>query len=220
MSVTGLLDEQKIKEELAILLRNSDIFTTTQRGVTTNSDTGSFSSASSHTLSTSPTLVKNVRNVVVDGSTLVFGTDYLVNYSTGVISFTVSQTGAYTISYDTGSTDKIFTDFPKVELKISNYPRIAIGVTSTVSQENELGAHSNITNHIISIYVYAIGTENTNNYIKSIREVILENKNDLYYLRFITPTNVSPMINEPARGDKVYTQVLDCNAPLNIEVIN
>ncbi len=219
MSVTNLIDEKLIKQELVVFLRNQDVFSTTVRGVTTSQDTGTFSSNSTHTLTTNPTKTKNVRNVKVGGSDLVFGTDYTVDYSTGVISFTSAQTGAFIIDYDQGSTDKIFSDFPKVELKISNYPRLAVGITSSVTEENELGAGSNITNFLISIYVYGIGTENTNNYIKSVREAILNNKNDFYYLRFVTPKNISPMINEPARAYKIFTQVLDLEAPLNIEII-
>jgi len=220
MSVTNLLDEKIIKQELAVFLKNQDVFTITQRGVTTSTDTGTFSAAATHTLGTNPTLAKNVRSIIVGGTTLSFGTDYLVNYVTGVITFTINQTGAYTISYDQSNTDKIYTDFPKVEIKIGSYPRIAIGVTSSVTEENELGAGSNITKLLISVYVYGVGTDGTNDYVKSVRQSIMENKNSFYYLRFVTPSTISPMINEPARADKVFTQVLDLEAPLNIEIIN
>ena len=100
------LNITNIKTELVNFLRNSDIFTITQRGVTTYSDTGTFTAASTHTLGNTPTTSKNVRSVVVGGTTLTYGSEYTVNFSTGVISFVAAQTGVYTISYDSGADRK------------------------------------------------------------------------------------------------------------------
>jgi len=219
MTVLGLIDETEIKQELVYFFRNSDVFSISERGVTTAVDTGTFSSSSSHTLNTTPTLLKNVRSVVVSGVTLVYGKNYTINKDTGVISFVVTQTGAYVISYDVGNSDKIWGDFPQVDLKINSYPRLAIGITSVRTQENELGGVSNISDFLISVYVYAKGTTLTDDYVKLVREKILENKTSFYYLRFITPTGTGPMINEPARSEKIFTRVTDFSAPLNIEVI-
>ena len=220
MSITNLLDEKKIKLELCIFLRNSNIFSITDRGVTTETDSGMFSSDSTHTLAVTPTLIKNVRSVVIGGISLDFGTDYLVEYNTGVISFVTSQTGIYSIIYDVGNTDKIFTDIPQVNLTINSYPRIGLGVTSTIIGENDVSGTSNITELLLSFYVYGVGTDNTDDYITTIRSLLLLNKSFFYYLRFITPSSISPMINEPARGDKIFTRVLDALASLNVEVIN
>ncbi len=48
----------------------------------------------------------------------------------------------------------------------------------------------------------------------------MNNKNNFYYLRFLTITSVGPMINEPTRATKIFTRVLDLSSPLNVEVIN
>ncbi len=180
MTITNLLDEELIKQEFVVFLRNQDVLTITQRGVTTQSDTGTFSAASSHTLATSPTLVKNVRSIVVGGVTLKLKTNYTVAYDTGVISFVAAQTGAYTIGYDTGATDKIFPDFPKTELKISSYPRISVDITSIVTDDNDLSGSSNISGILISVYVYGIGKEQTMDMMKSIRQSILVNKKSFF----------------------------------------
>jgi len=42
MTITNLLDEELIKQEFVVFLRNQDVLTITQRGVTTQSDTGTF----------------------------------------------------------------------------------------------------------------------------------------------------------------------------------
>jgi len=217
MTVNNLINVVNIKNELVNFLRNSDIFSTTVRGVTTATKTGTFSGDSTYTITDSN--VKNVRSVVVGETTLVFGTDYTIDFDTPQIDFTSAQTGAYTIQYDYGSTDHIYGDFPRVDLGITSYPRISIAITSARTDEIALGGADTMTDFLISIYVYANGVENVDTYIKSIREVFLENKSGFYYLEFVTPVTQSPLINEPARGDKIYTRALEFRAPFNIETV-
>ncbi len=74
-----VLNTYNVKEELLVFLRNQDIISTTNRGVTTV--TGTFSgdgSATVFTLLNHP--VKNVRTVTVGGSSQSFGHDYSVSY--------------------------------------------------------------------------------------------------------------------------------------------
>ena len=224
MAVANLLDLNKIKQELVVFLRNQNIFSISTRGVTTTNDTGTFSSDSTHLINVNN--IKNVRNVEVDSSDLVFGTDYVIDYTyddSGTkkckITFTSAQTGDYDIEYDYG-TDKIYPDFPRTDLHIDSYPRIGVAITSTITDENELGAGSNTTELLISVYVYANGMENVDDYIQKIRQKVLENKNGFYYLRFVTPVTQSPLVNEPLRADKIYTRTIELKCPLNIEVIS
>ncbi len=135
-----------IKQEVVVFIRNQDIVSISDRGVTTSQDTGTFTAANSHTLATNPTLVKNVRNVDIGGSDLDFGVDYTVSYVTGVISFTTPQTGAYTIDYDQGSTDRIFPDFPQKYLKLNQFPRVAAEIIDAQTKELALGGGSTMTN--------------------------------------------------------------------------
>ena len=220
MTVTGIIKFNDIEEEVVVFIRNSDIFTITQRGVTTQSDTGTFSAASSHTLTTTPTIVKNVRSVVVGGSTLTRYTDYTVDYTTGVITFIAAQTGAYTISYDTGATDKVFPDFPKVELKVSSYPRIGVAITSLTTTDEALSSNYKMSDYLISIYVYSVGKENNNIYMATLREEFLESKTSFYYLKYVIPVSNGPAISEPNRAEKIITRTLELRSPLNMEVIS
>lgn len=206
-----------IQQELVVHLRNSDILSTSVRGVTTSQDTGTFSSDSSHTLATNPTLARNVRSVIVGGTTLNFGTDYTVNYNTGVISFTSNQTGAYTIDYDQGSTDKIFGDIPRDDLSINSYPRIAVTMIGATSEAFGIGGSSTITDYFISIIAYSISVSDNDTYLQSIRQAILDSAKDFYYIRFIKPSELGPIIESPNRSGEIVQRNQDFEINFEIE---
>ena len=206
MAKTSIWD---IKEELVVFLRNADLISTSVRGVTTSQDTGTFAGANTHTLAINPTLVKNVRNITVASILLVFGTDYTVNMTTGVISFTSPQTGAYVINYDQGSTDKIYPDFPQPHLKLSSFPRIAFDIISGDTTEMELGAGSNWTEYLISVVAYDKDQDDVEALIASIRSALMDAKKSFYYITFITPTAMGPLIVSPFGKDKIMQRNQD-----------
>lgn len=206
MAYKNILD---IKQELTVFLRNQDLISTTTRGVTTSQDTGTFSGAANHTLAINPTLVKNVRDVTVGGLPLGFGDDYSVDYSTGVISFNSSQTGAYVINYDQGNTDRIFPDFPQPTTKLLHYPRIAMDIISGNTNEYALGADGNISEYIVQINAYDRSISNVENMISDIREKIMENKKNFYNFKFITPSGMGPIISNPLGEQKVLQRNQD-----------
>jgi len=223
MAVTNLINLNQIKQELVVFLRNSDIISISDRGVTTSTNesigTGDnvevdFALAESN--------AKNVRNVKLDGSAQTFGTDYTVDYSTYTVTFSSAPGSGVVITatYDYGSGDSIYPDFPRTDLGITSYPRIAVAVTSVATNEIALGGLDTMSDLLLSIYVYANGMVNVDTYIKTIRQAILENKKDFYYLVFITPVTQSPLINEPARGDKIYTRSIELRAPFNLEAVS
>jgi len=222
MTVTDLINPNTIKQELVVFLRNSDIFSTSDRGVSTTTD--EFSGDDNETEFTlTNTNCKNIRSITVDDVAQSLGTDYTVDYSTAVVTFTTAPAigiNNIDIQYDYGSGDKIYPDFPRVDLSISSYPRIAVSITSMTTTELALGAKYNMSDMLISITVYADGMVNVDNYIKDIREAFLEAKDDFYYLKFITPVTQSPLINEPARGDKIYQRTLELRSLFNIETIS
>lgn len=222
MAVTGLINLNDIKTELVVFIRNSDVISIGDRGVTTTTD--EFDGDETETQFTlSNSNVKNVRSVTIDDVAQTFGTDYTVNYSTAVITFTSAPgtgTDNVDVEYDYGSGDKIYPDFPRVDLGINSYPRIAVAVTSMTTAELGIGGAANINDLLLSVYVYANGMANVDTYIKDIRSVFLQNKNDFYYLKFITPVTQSPLINEPARGDKIYTRSVELRALFNVEDIS
>ena len=207
----------EIKQELVIALRNANIISTTKRGVTTQTDTGTFSTASTHTLAKEPTYVKNVRSVIVAAATLTRYTDYTVNYDTGVITFTAAQTGAYTISYDTGTTDSIFPDFPQSNLKLNAFPRISVDILGGSIEDIDLGA--NYTHHAYDIIVvcYGKGVEELEDMTSDVLSNMLTNKKSFYYLKYIKPSNIGPIINFPQGQNKVISRSVDFRSKFNYQ---
>jgi len=206
MAITSIWN---IKQEIVVFLRTQNLISTTVRGVTTSSDTGTFSSAATHTLATNPTLVKNVRSVIVGGVTLTFGTDYTVNYTSGVITFTVAQTGAYTISYDQGSSDKIFPDFPQPYLKLTDFPRIAVDIISGTTNEFGIGANVSQSEYLLTITCYDKDQDDVESMIDAVRTAILNNKKNFYYSPFVTVTSMGPLLVTPFGQNKIMQRNQD-----------
>lgn len=206
MTKTSITD---IKRELLIFLRNSDIISIADRGVTTSQDTGTFTSASSHTLATNPTLIKNIRNVNVALTDLTFGTDYTVNYNTGVITFITAQTGAYIIDYDQGSNDKVWFDFPQPYLTLKDFPRIGFDIISGSTTEFGIGANTSQSEYIVSIVCYDKDQDDVENMIANIRSKLLDNKKNFYYIPFLTVTTMGPLLITPFGQNKIMQRNQD-----------
>jgi len=208
-----------IKQELVIKLRSADIISTSNRGVTTSTDTGTFSDAATWTLGTNPTKAKNVRSVVVGGSTLAYGTDYTIVLSSGVITFTVAQTGAYTIVYDQGNSDRIYPDFPQPHLKLSDFPRIAVDILGVTSNEFGIGAEITQSTYTISIVAYDKDQTDVENMISTIKDLIMDNKKTFYYLSFISPTTAGPLLISEFGQNKIMQRNQDAEVRFSFDGI-
>jgi len=220
----GLLDESQeaenprgkmtvnitnIKDEILVFLRNQDILTTTQRGVTTANATGTLSGTKVITISR--TNVKNIRTITVAAVSKSLGTDYTVNYNHAngcVITFESNQTGDYVVSYDYG-TGSIFPDFPRNDLNINSYPRIAVDIQNVDTDANGIGGESFISNIGFTIVVYADSTSEIDGYIQAIKDAMRTNAKLFYYINFIKPTITSPLITSPDRRDEIMQRSTD-----------
>ena len=205
-----------VKKEMVNFLRNNDVFSTSQRGTTTQTDTGTFSTADTHTFAITPTIVKNIRSIIVAGDTLAYGEEYTVNFLTGVISFASSQTGAYTISYDTGS-DSIFPDYPRDDLTINSYPRIAVDILSAPIDVFGIGGSQFISDVAITIVVYDDNSDDLDSYIQTIKDLYVTNSKSFYYLGFVKPTLIGPTINSPDKKDEIMQKNIDILGQFNTE---
>ena len=213
-----------VKEEIVQFIRNSDVLTITERGVTTSTDTGTFASDSTHLIA--DTQIKNIRSVVVASITLTLGTDY--TYDTDFldttiktkITFTSPQTGAYTITYDTG-TDKIFPDFPKDSLSVSIYPRIAVEIISMPSDLLGYGNQqvASSTEILFTIVVYATKTKKVDQTLDLIRTAIINNQNSFVNMRIVVPDAAGPMINDDTSKNEIVHSNQDYSSLLNVEKI-
>jgi len=154
--------------------------------------------------------IYNSGNGTEDAQTsLNLGTDYSVNYTTGVITFVASQTGAYTINYDQGSTDKIYPDFPRDDLSISSYPRIAVDIIAGTSDAFGIGGASFITGYGVSVVAFSYNVGDIETYIQSIRTAFINASNDFYNISFIKPTAMGPLIESPDRSSQILQRSQD-----------
>ena len=204
---------QRIKQEQVVFLRNEDIFTITQRGVTTATDTGTFSSDSSHLINVSNG--KNVRSITVGGSAIALGTDYTVDYNfddSGTIkikiTFVAAQTGDFSIPYDFGS-DKIYPDFPRDDLTIDSYPRIAIDILNVNIDAFGIGGSNFISDVAFTVVVYDDNTDDLDGYIQTIKDTYVTNSRNFFYLKFIKPILIGPTIVSPNKYDEIMSKNID-----------
>lgn len=208
-----------LTEEVCIRLRNADILSIATRGVSTEQDTGTFSNDSTHTLATNPTLVKNIRNVNVASADLAWGTDYTVEYTTGVITFTSPQTGAYVIDYDQGNQDRLFPDYPQAYLKRNDFPRIAVGFDSATAQDAALGGASNTWSNIRgSIICYDLSQKNVNQMASDVKEFIMDNKKVWYQVDYIRYVGFGPLLPSEFGEQKCFQRNILLEIPAIQEV--
>ena len=217
------LDLFKVKTELTYFLRNSDIFTIAQRGVTTTTDTGTFASDSTHLINVSNG--KNIRSIVVAAVTLTYGQDYEydVNYDDSgtikiQITFTSAQTGAYTITYDYG-TDKIYPDFPRPDLTIDSFPRIGLDVTNTQIQPAGF-QNVDVSNVDATVIIYDKNTRSLSGYVSAIRSAVHTAYKSFYFVgKYTHVLNLGPVLKTPRSlgKDIVWQQNVDIRGEFNYE---
>ncbi len=218
------LDLNEFFEEMTVFLRNQNIFTVSERGVTTVTDEFDGDAAETD-FQINRTNVKNVRTVTVGGAGQSFGTDYLVNYNDANDKTTItfssapgSGTDNVDIQYDYG-TDTIFPDFPKPDLTLSDFPRIGFGDISERSQPGQAGAGTNLTENVISIIVYEINKRNLRSRRKSLKDAILSNELNFFYVTEIRYLGSGPVLKSPFEfgRDKVNQQNVDFIIPHEFE---
>ncbi len=209
---------QNIKQEQLDFLRNSDIFTTSQRGVTTANATGTLSGTKVITISTAG--VKNVRSITVAAVTKNLGTDWTVAYgiTSTIITFGENQTGDYVVSHDYGS-DKIYDDFPRDDLTIDSYPRIAIDILSAPIDAFGVGGSQFISDVAFTVVVYEDKSDEIDGYIQAIKTAYLTAAKNFFYLSFVKPTLIGPTINSPDKRDEIMQKNIDLLGMFNVDTI-
>lgn len=213
------LDQNGILQEIVVSIRNADIFTTTQRNVVTAAATGSIAGK---IITINKNNVKNVRSVTVGSTVFVNNTDYSTNYdssSTCVITFTGTQTGAYSVSHDFG-TDKIFSGYPRNDISIDSFPRIAVEFVDISSETGGFG-NVNENRYDISIVGYDAKKEDLRGYIKALRSWIITNQNSLTYSKLIKPTLIGPIVigDFEKTKDRIFMQNIDFKSIMNLEIL-
>lgn len=221
--VNNELDLQEIKKELVFSLRNADIFSTTERNVTTASTDSTLDSDDYIIIDKEN--VKNIRSITIGETTLSYGDDYTVdiNYSGTEskqckISFTSSQTGECTVQYDYG-TDKIFPDYPRKDLSITSYPRMGLDIINILSKEGGIGGRSNLSEILMEVIVVAEKITDLDDYVKDTRSHLLDNKKDFYNINFITITETSPVMVLENGSNELFKRNITMKIPFYRETM-
>lgn len=211
-----ILDQTSVIDEILVSMRNADVLTTTQRGVTRLTVTETVTDISTFNLQR--TNVKNVLTIKLD---TVLQTDYVVNYETGIITFTANKTGELEIVYDYGS-DKIFSGYPRDDLTINSFPRIAVEYIDIQSNPGGFG-NVNVNKHDVSVVVYSTNKKEIRDTVFKVRTWCVTNQNKLKQLRLIKPVMTGPILiaGEFTKfKDKVHKQNFDFAGLLSYEVNN
>lgn len=216
MSVINQFD---VLNEVVVSLRNEDVLTTTQRDVNRVTQTGTLSSDVEIVIDRSN--VKNVKSVVVDSNSI---TDYEVDYDSNdecVITLSSALSGDYTVIYDYG-TDKVFVGYPRSDLTINSFPRVAV---EYIDIQSEAGGFGNVNRnkHDLSIVVYSTNKAQIRNIINLVRVWCIENQNALKQLRLIKPVMTGPIViagEFTKYKDKIMKQNFDFAGLLSYEVNN
>lgn len=206
-------DLYEVKKELINFLRSKDVISTSNRGVTRTTQSGTASGA---TITLSHTKVHNIKTVIVNTVTLKYGRDYSFNEDTGVVSFENSPSGlTYSITYDYGTTDSIYPDFPQANLKLSAFPRVALDIIGGNSADIDIGATTIVSDYDITFVGYSTSVEELEDLIKNIKAELLSAKKDFYYLTYIKPERLGPILNSPGKGNKILSRAIDFRSLLN-----
>lgn len=218
------LSIKELKQEVLFFLRNSNVISIADRGVTTEIQTGTLTAATEVIIQRFN--VKNIRSIVVGANTLVYGQDYQVNLdfdNLGTIecqiTFTNAQTGEYTINYDEGNTDKIFPYFSQTLIHIEDLPRISVGLIEVPNEIIDFDG-TYLNNPQLTIVIDDLDLENIDELISSIRSLIKTNERNFFYLgKFVKSVAIRAAIKTPTEigKDKVWRRTLDIEGILNFE---
>jgi len=220
--MVSAISYNNIKKEILNELRNADLISVSDRDVTRVVETHDGDNSSVNFI-LSNTGVKNIKTVTIGGVPQVFGTDYNFSEAASVttVVFTsapASGTDNISITYDYGTGDKIYPDFPLAEVNISNYPRIGFDIINSNSTEMAIAGEATVTAVTISIVAYGTGTTNTEEMVNGIRSLFINKKTSLYYINFIRPLFEGPMISVEGAKNKVFQRNLDFELPFEYEI--
>lgn len=217
------INHLQIKEELLNRIRNSDVISTTLRGVTTTSNT--FSGNGTLTEFTlSNTGIKNVRSVIVGGVTLTALVDYTYSLTEDadtnkIITFTnapVSGTDNIVISYDySASGDRIYDDFSMYTIKSEDkFPRIAFDIISESTRDKALRGGIYQSTLQLQFSVFGRGRNETETILTNLRTSLIGMKLDLQRLNYLATRGVTRMEPWIEGGTfKIFKKSLQFSAP-------
>ena len=209
---------QKIREELCVFLRNANVISKAQRGVTTYTDTYTALGAQTIFTVTQPG-IKNVRSVKKNTIVLSYGGQYEVNYHEGDVQLSSSTIAGdiIAIEYDAGEGDKIYPDLPRTDIDLERYPRLGFEDISHNTTEQALNGDLLRTDVLISMVAYADKKDTVLEILSRARNAVIANRKSFFHFCYITPAGVGPMGQSAGRADKIVQKNQDFRIPFIYE---
>ena len=215
--MTTAISLKNVKREIVNELRNAGVLTTTLRNVTNKTD--NFTATANQTVFTLTYEPRNIKTVTVDGNSKYYFLDYEFDAIAKTLTLYSGATvdDAVVINYDYGTTgaggDKIYPDYPREDLTLKSYPRIAVEVTNQNTEPLGLGASNWISDIIITIFVWVPadrvsgvgGSDYLSGLTTSIREEMINRAKSFKLFKFIRPVSTTPIMKGP------YEKILQQN---------
>lgn len=211
------IDINDIMDEIVVFLRNNITDPSSRMTNTTDEFDGN---GSTKTFTLTKTGVKNVKTVTVGGANQTFGTDYTVNYSTRVVTFTTAPatgTDNVDINYDYGSPTWIYGDMPRTDIRLKSLPRIGVYMISGTTALIGLNADGFMTDYLVGITAIATDDDTVKDLLNDVKNNIMTSKKSFYYFGLITPVGWSPLTNFPGGNTEFVQQTLTCEIPFVFE---
>ena len=219
------ISKRDIKKELTNYLRNSDIISPTDRGVTQFTENFSGDGIQTDFVLTGTGVgnggIKNIRTVTVDSVALTFGTDWVMSDDFQTITFTTAPAigvDNVEIEHDYSATgDKIYPDFNKVITENSTFPIIGFDILATISEGISLGGSAFRSTLQISFVGYERGANASDDLIEEIRDKLFQNRLNWFYLNYLRPDNEGPLLKVDGTNDKIFQRNTDWEAAFEFE---
>jgi hypothetical protein len=219
------LNQNKIREEILNLIRNSDIFSTTLRGVTTDTDTFTATAAQTNfTLLNEG--VKNVRSLKINDVLQTLYVDYDINIylndksESTLVTLTTGATldDDVEVEYDySASGDKVYPDFPDEHLNIESFPRIYFDILSEAPQTISANDGRYKLSLLFEFGVVALN-KNVIGYEQALYDLIMLNRKSLCWLNLIRPTGRTAKESyKKVGGNWLFTKMFTMTAPTEFE---
>jgi hypothetical protein len=218
----GIINKQRVMEELITFFRKKLTDSKSRGTVETTTQSGTGSKVKF----TLPRKNITCLHSVVDGVIKTDYTDYYVDYKDNnpdtypIVYFLTPPANNVLVDFTYHySTDWIYPDVPRVDISLDSYPRVSVRFLGDRVSEAGLGATSNLTDILGSVDIYSSKESEIEGLINNIRKLILQNKKNFHYFKFITLQNTGPVIVSPNRENKILQQNSDFIIMFRLEVI-
>jgi hypothetical protein len=211
----SVISEQNAKTEFLVFLRNSDILTIAERGVTTVASETFSGTGSSQVLTLANNVVRNIRSVTVSSVAKRAYFDYTPSYSASTTTITgtfTAGTNNIVVSYDysTSMNEKIWADYPELGLlDAGSFPRVGFDFISGATETLGLGATKYLTSRLCAVKVYDRTQNVIDRVLTSLRQAVKTSQSSLYHFGFMYPANVGPVIVRDEFDRKIRERDLD-----------